>query len=89
MGLENIVSFKFGRAVCYDELAVLTTRLFHVSEASVCWVKEHTKTIPDPQDPDHAPPVKEIQFRCPRGVGPTEMRGLRVTDIRKSRLSEG
>jgi hypothetical protein len=45
--------------------------------------------MPDPQDPDQVPPVNEIQFLCPRGVGPTEMRGLSVTDMRKSWLRLG
>jgi hypothetical protein len=43
-------------------------------------------TIPEPHDPDHVPPVKEIQFLCPNGVAPTETRGCSPTDIRKSRL---
>ena len=43
-------------------------------------------TSPDPQDPDQLPPVNEIQFLCPNGVGPTETRGSSVTDILKSRL---
>lgn len=51
--------------------------------------EEPTKTIPDPQDPDQLPPVKEIQFRWPNGVGPTEILGFKVTDIRKSRVRLG
>ena len=43
-------------------------------------------TIPDPQEPDQVPPVKDIQFLCPNGVGPTDTRGWSATDIRKSRL---
>ena len=43
-------------------------------------------TIPEAQEPDHVPPVNEIQFLWPNGVGPTDTRGWRATDIRKSRL---
>ena len=43
-------------------------------------------TTPEPHDPDHVPPVKEIQFLCPNGVAPMETRVCSSTDIRKSRF---
>jgi hypothetical protein len=89
VSLKNIVCLQLRRTICNDELAILSSRLVHVSKSPVESMRRLTKTIPDPQDPDHMPPVKEIQFRCPRGVGPTEMRGLSVTDMRKSRLRVG
>jgi hypothetical protein len=48
-----------------------------------------TKTMPIPHEPDHVPPTNEIQFLWPKGVGPTEMRGFKATDIRKSKLRLG
>jgi hypothetical protein len=89
MSLKNVIGFKFRRAIRNDELTVLASRLHYVRKLWEDLRDDLTNTIPDPQDPDHVPPVKEIQFRCPRGVGPTEMRGLRLTDIRKSKLKEG
>lgn len=48
-----------------------------------------TKTDPEPQDAAHDPPTKEIQFRWPSGVTPTETRGFNATAIRKSMASVG
>lgn len=48
-----------------------------------------TRTIPDPHVPNHLPPVNDIQFRCPNGVGPTLILGFNVTDIRKSWVNAG
>lgn len=81
-------------------MTILTARLRGVSERNMMrgWRRERgrggegrrsTKTIPEPQEPDQVPPVKEIQLRWPKGVTPTEILGLRVTDIRKSRFKDG
>jgi hypothetical protein len=51
--------------------------------------KERTRTTPEPNDPDHDPPMHEIQFLFPDGVFPTGMSGFNATDIRKSNSSCG
>lgn len=48
-----------------------------------------TTTVPDPKVPLQVPPVKETQLRTPLGVAPMGIRGLRVTLMRKSRVSWG
>lgn len=79
MSLEEVDCFKMGRAIGYHELAVLPTRLYvceHVNAEKTSGETCFTKTMPEPHRPDHLPPINEIQFRWPKGVGPTEIFGL-------------
>ena len=48
-----------------------------------------TRTRPVPNEPDQEPPLKEIHFRSPNGVLPTDIRGLSFTDMRKSCVRSG
>jgi hypothetical protein len=50
---------------------------------------EYTKTMPEPQEPDHLSPAKEIQFLWPKWVIPTDIFGLSIQHIRKSRRKVG
>jgi hypothetical protein len=72
-----------------NKLAILTTGLFLINVAIYKDRRVLTKTIPDPQHPDHVPPVNDIQFLCPKGVGPTDIFGFNVTAMRKSRVRLG
>jgi hypothetical protein len=45
--------------------------------------------MPEPQEPDHLPPAKEIQFLWPKWVIPTDIFGLSIQHIRKSRRKVG
>lgn len=87
--MEDIICLEMSSSIWLDKLAILASRLLGVSISSCKGVGILTKTVPDPQLPDHEPPVNDIQFLCPKGVGPTEIFGFNVTDIRKSRSRLG
>jgi hypothetical protein len=93
--LEKIVCVYPDRSARCNNLAVLTSRLESVSdlwnlpsELDIMY-QALTNTVPDPKDPDQKPPAKETQFLLPKGVSPTEIRGLTDTDMRKSCVSIG
>lgn len=81
------------QGVRQHDLRVLPTRLgtrirWEVSGTSDS-SSHRTSTVPAPHVAFHCPPLKLIQFRCPHGPFPTEIRGLSCTQIRKSCFNSG